>query len=403
MASRFGRAAAVGALVLGLAIGPAARAAEDEVAAAIERQDFARATQLLRAELAVTPGSETARFQLARVLGWNGNNTAALAEYDALVAASPGNVDYALGRAQTLARIGQDEAALAEIRRARALAPAYEDVWRLEFSLLRRDGPASRESLDTLRANAALRFPDALWWRNDAVDTASEARTELRLTGERQSLSSKVDDWSSVAARVTHSAESGRTYHAAWQRDERFGESDTVVAGGLSFAASSAWTTGVDLAFGPDAEFLPETSAAGWATRPLADAWETTLRLRHRRYESAIVTSLAGTAARYFGKYRAAYTIDIARLRGEASSLAQVATLNYYRSERLQLDLTIASGKEAESIAPGRVLKTGIRAVTVGSRVQLNERWQLNAWLGTQRQGDLYRRSYLGVSLATGL
>lgn len=389
--------------MLGLAAGPRVLAATDAITDAIEREDFATAEALLRAELGEAPDDESLRFELARVLAWAGNYTAALAEYDALATARPGNVDYALGRAQTYGWAGRDAAALAEIERARGLAPDYEAVWQLQFSLLRRGGSALRERLDALRPEAAMRFPESDWWREQPLAEPIAARTELSVTGEHQSLSTNVDDWNSLAARVTRLRSSGESYYGAVQVDERFGGSDTVLAGGFSLAATPEWTTGVDLALGPDAEFLPETALAGWASRPLANAWETTLRLRYRSYSSAVVTSAAGTAARYFGNFRAAYTLDFARLRGEETSLARIAALSYYHSDRVQLDLTLASGEEAEAIAPGNVLRTDVSAVTIGTRLRISERWQINAWLGTQRQGDLYRRKFLGVSLATGL
>ena len=373
----------------------------DDVPAAIDGEDYARAAELLRAELARAPEDEAARFLLARVLGWAGDYRAAISEYDRLIARSPDNVDYSLGRAQVLAWAGRDSAALEELGRARLLAPAYEDVWRLELAVLERGTDANR--LARLRDAAARAFPNAAWWRPRAQAPPADSRTELRLGAVHETLSTAVPDWRSVFLQVTRSGGAASTWYAALRREERFGRSDVVIGGGGGWKLSERWSTGLDLDIGGDADFLPRVSVAGWAGRALPSGWETQLRVRQRRYSTAKVTSAAATLGRYFGDFRAAYTFDYSRLHGEAGSAAHSATLNYYHSPGVQWDLTVARGQEAEAIAPGRVLRTDVTSFSLGARHALSDRWGLSWWLGSHRQGELYRRRYVGLSLATGL
>jgi YaiO family outer membrane protein len=371
-------------------------------AAAIEQGDLERAAALLRAELERSSEDQDARFALARVLGRSGDYAGALAEYDALVAAHADNVDYSLGRAQVLAWSNRDREALDEIARARALAPSYEAVWELELALLER-GEGTQARLAALRDEAARRFPASDWWADGPPPAQAEPMTELAIGAAHQSLSRPVPDWSTLSLRITRRRGSGSAYYGALERERRFARDDFAVGAGGSFSPAEQWTAGVDLALGADSDFAPDVSATGWAARAYRSGWETRFTLRQRRYETAKVTSAAATGARYFGKFRAAYTLDRSRLHGETASTAHSAALNYYYSEHTQLDLTIAAGQEAEAIAPGVVLETDVRAYSLGARHALSERWRLSWWVGSHRQGELYRRRYVGFDLAVRL
>jgi YaiO family outer membrane protein len=380
----------------------AAESADADVAAAIERQDYAAAAKLLRGQLASGPEDQAVRFTLARVLAWSGDYDGAISEYDALLAASPADVDYSFGRAQALAWAGRDEAALDEVARARALAPDYEDVWRLELSLLERDAAASSQ-LQQFREQAARRFPSSDWWREPEARAPADVPTQLTAGAVQQSLSTSAPDWSTRFIQVSHRRQSGGSLYATITQEGRFGEHDSVLVGGGDWKASEHWTVGAELGLAPQADFVPRHAATVWALRALPRGWETELRLRYRDYSDATVTMTGFTFARYFGDFRAAYGLDLAELDGEATSAAHSATLNYYRSARTQFNFSVVEGQEAESTGPHEVLRTDVSGFAAGGKQALGERWSLAWWVGSTRQGDLYRRRYVGIALTAGL
>jgi YaiO family outer membrane protein len=393
-----------GVLVLTLFADAGASAASG-VSAAIEREDYAVAAALLRAELAAAPDDEMAQFTLARVLAWAGDHTAALAQYDALIAAHPVNVDYSLGRAHVLAWTGRDEAALSELARARSLAPDYADVWRLELALLaRRDDSAVR--LRELRSQAAARFPASDWWQDsdEHESTApATAETELAFGSLRERLSNGAPDWTSSFVQVSRRGNEGALLYGAIRREERFDRSDSIVAGGAGWHVLQRWSLGFDLDLGSNVDFVPRVAATAWAQLNSPGGWETQFRLRQRDYGDVDVTSAAVTLGRYFGDFRAAYTLDISRLQGAATSAGHSATLSFYATDRTQLNVTVAAGDEAETIGPGRVLRMDVGGYSLGLRHTLNDRWRLSGSLGSHRQGDFYTRRYVGFSVSAGL
>jgi YaiO family outer membrane protein len=377
-------------------------AADADVARAIERHDYAAASHYLRAELEGSPDDEAARFKLAQVLAWSKDYGDAIAEYDTLIAARPDNVDYIFGKAQTLSWDRRDAEALTELERARSLAPDYEDVWRLELAVLERGNDVVRRN--QLRDDAARRFPQARWWQaaERPADDRAAPVTQLTTGTVRETLSTNAPDWQRLFVQVDHRRAAGGV-HGGVSRDERFGLRDVTLDGGADWRISARWSTGVDLAFGSDTAFMPRTAASAWALRSLQDGWETEFRLARRTYSEAHVTSAGLGFSRYFGDFRAAYRVDFAELDGATTSAAQSVTLNYYRSPRTDFRLTFVTGQEADAVGPGAVLRTDISGFSAGARHPLGERFGLSWWLGSQRQGTLYRRKYVGISFTAGL
>ncbi|HEU4619729.1 MAG TPA: YaiO family outer membrane beta-barrel protein [Gammaproteobacteria bacterium] len=414
-ALRAGIAAA--ALLFSVHLVHAEGALDDEIAAAVAAEDYSRAANLLEGKLAGAPADAAARFMLARVRAWSGDYASALADYDRLLEAHPEDVDYVFGRAQALAWAGRGRDALAELDRARILAPGYEDVWRLELALLERraSADASRSErnaagarLAAFRAEAGARFPQAEWWQPVVPATPAPARasppTELTVGASQDSLSTEVPDWTSVFVQVTRQRGGRGAVRGALRKEARFGDAAWIVGGGADWRATPGWTMGVDLDLaGSDAGFVPRFAAEARALRSLGSGWETELRLRERRYSESDVATAGATVARYFSSFRLAYSLDESQLDGGAGSAAHSARLSWYRTERTELDFTAVLGQEAEAIAPGRVLRTRVRGFSIGGRHALDDRLKLSWWAGTQRQGSLYYRRYVGVSLAAGL
>lgn len=100
-----------------------------------------------------------AAYARARAHANSGQSALALAEYDALLARAPGNVDVLLGRGIVLSRLARWPEAEADLTTAAQAAPEYADVWAALADLYRWSGRQA-QAVDAYERLIALE-PDA--------------------------------------------------------------------------------------------------------------------------------------------------------------------------------------------------------------------------------------------------
>jgi YaiO family outer membrane protein len=344
--------------------------------------------------------SPSERYEHARALALAGATEAALAAFDALLADFPDDADYLLGRAQMQARLGQDSAAVLTAERALALAPDYEDVWRLRLTLAERSGDEA--SADALRAEVAALFPAATWWQRPPAQVVHRRSISAGFGADR--LSNGAPDWSREFLRVDWQLAAAGTVFAEVSRSERFEEADrSVYAGGL-WNVLPKWQLGAAWGRAAEPRFLPERELSLDATRAWPRGWGTTIGVRERDYATGGgVSSYSLTGEKYVADYRIAYRLDRSRLSGAESALTHSVAFSWYASDRRTLGVTLGAGEEIETIGLDQLLRTSVANVTLTGSETLSQRLSLSWWVGTHEQGDFYRRNYAGLSIRIGL
>lgn len=365
---------------------------------AIATAHYDRALTLIASELATAPGDVQLRFRRARVHSYLGNDAAAMQDLNALRSEHPYDVDYALARARILARQGRDDAALEDLRQAVALAPEYEDAWQLRYALLlRQPDEAARREREAVLGEAAIRFPDAYWWRSD--EPGDDNEWTVVVGAGHEDLDNDLPSWNRQFVEVSRDHDDRGRYRLGVARDERFNSPDVSVSFGGDLFFGSDWSAGIDFTFVDDASFQPDFAYSVYAGRSIQDGWVLNLRYRRREYESATVGSTTGMVEKYVGDFRIAYALGLSHLHGESDSLSHGLTVNWYYSDISSIGLSFNTGEEAESIVPGQVLETDVRGITLVGRREISNRLTLQWWLGVHDQGDFYRRQYLGMAV----
>lgn len=373
-----------------------------EIDTAIATADYDGALKLIETGLVAAPGSVQLRLRRARVYGYLGNDAAALQDLDALRSEHPYDVDYALARARILARQGRDDEALEDLRQAVVLAPEYEEVWQLRYALLLRQiDDGMRSERESVLREAAIRFPEADWWRSD--EPAVDKEWTIVVGAGHEDLDNDLPSWNRQFVEVSRDRDDRGRYRIGAARDERFNSADVSVSFGGDLFFGSDWSAGIDFTFVDDADFQPDLAYSAYAGRSIQDGWVLNLRYRRREYESATVGSTTGMVEKYVGNFRIAYALGLSHLHGESNSLSHGLTVNWYYSDISSIGLSLNTGEEAESVVPGQVLKTDVRGITLVGRRELSNRLTLQWWLGAHDQGDFYRRQYLGMALTLRL
>ena len=132
----------------------------------------------LEATVSARPDDTDSRDALARSCARAGDPEAALRHYDVLLERDASNADWLLGKSQALVALQRPREALPLLEKGRALAPAYEDIWRVNASALESAGEFTRA--DILLAEAAIAFPQSTWPDRAAQRTRRAATARAR-------------------------------------------------------------------------------------------------------------------------------------------------------------------------------------------------------------------------------
>lgn len=371
----------------------------DSINAAIISGEFDTALNLIEQQLENDHGDPALRLKRAQVYSYAGQRNAALQELDRLRQEHPADVDYALARGRVLGQMRRDEEALQELQVATELAPSYEDVWKLRFDILsRQSGVEAQSERETVRREAAERFPKSTWWQEQL--SRDEPQWTVFLSASHEDLDSGLPDWSHQFIELVRETEDDLLLGLRLKRDVRGDTADLTLGLNAEHAWSSRWFGGIDVEFSDDPNFQPETAYSGHLGRPLGDGWVADLRYRRRDYTAATVDSFIGTIEKYYRDFRFAYSPGSSRLDGSSSFMNHAVTVNWYYDEGSNVGITINTGSEAESIGAGQVLVTDVRGILLRGRQPLNQRFDLQWWLGYHEQGDLYRRQFLGLAFS---
>jgi len=343
--------------------------------------------------------NSAARFEWVRMLRDANEIVAALNVVDSLRSDFPNDVDYRLARAQLLIRLQRESEALEDLAIATELAPDYEDVWRLRYSLLRSNSnPELSNQQAAIYQEVGERFPNATWWR--APSETPPHRWMVTFGAGQESLSNGQTDWNNQFIAVQGRLDEDTLYELQIGRNVRFSEDDNSLKIAVERNWSSDWFSGIAVGSTSDPRFMPETELDVHAGRTFADGWVANLRFRKRNYDAVGVDSIIGSAETYVGDFRIAYGLGFSRLTGLGSSTSHTLTGNWYYGDSANLGLTLGAGEEAEAVGRQRILRTDVSSITFSGRHPLNQRLNLNWWLGTHKQGEFYRRRYFGVAIS---
>ncbi|WP_312253762.1 YaiO family outer membrane beta-barrel protein [Stutzerimonas nitrititolerans] len=342
-----------------------------------QQLDAARAT--LEAHLRQQPGDQQARFLLARVLAWQGRPHEALPIYESLLTSQTDNVDYLLGYGQALLWSGFPQRALESLERAAVLAPDYGDVQTV-----------------IQQARAALVVPVTA--TAPTSDVPTQRRHELQLSTRKDALDNGFDDWRSHRLDYTSTRPEGPGWYGALLREQRFGEWDEGIELGAILPLNDRWTLQPEVGYQPSPYFLPEWHTDLRLQRRFENGYLGAVSIRRTEYETTRVDRLALSAERYFGNWRAGYTLNITDVADAGTPVGHNLGLDYYYRGLSYAGVRLTAGEE-EAVEEQRLITSDVRALSLQGRHWFSRRWAMTWEIGHHKQGDYYTRQWLQLGL----
>lgn len=230
---------------------------------------------------------------------------------------------------------------------------------------------------------------------------AQDAFLDAEAGGTYEKLTNGRDPWKSVYLEAANQYAPRQTLYGGVRETERFGFRDSEVGLGYSQPFGAKWTALLEGTYSSQHNVLAENSVYGQLAWAAPEGWVLSGGARHSEYTTSRVNLLIGNVERYWGGFRAGYTIYNGRPEGSGSATSHRLSLDrYYDGERSRIGISGAWGREVENQGPPTgIITSDIRNVTLSGRHWLSARWALTWDAGTQQQGDLYRRTGLRLGL----
>lgn len=227
-----------------------------------------------------------------------------------------------------------------------------------------------------------------------AADQA-ERPTTISLGLSADSLGRGYDNWTESALRARHVFAPRKAAEIGVARARRFGLSDSQLSGAVVLPLADKLTGSVEASYSADHRFLPRRHLGGSLQYEFAKGWLVQGGLAATRYDVANVKQSSLGLEHYVSDFSAGLSYRQTRVLGVS---ADGYALNgaWYYGERDSIGLTLATGREANSV-PGGVQLGKVNAVALIGRHAVSPAWSVNYALSHTSQKDLYTRK--GVSL----
>lgn len=236
--------------------------------------------------------------------------------------------------------------------------------------------------------------------RGQVADSLKLKLSEIELGASHERLSNGRGDWRSTSLEGAHKFAERQTLYGGVRDTERFGLADTEVWAGYYHPLARDWTALVEASTSGEHHVLPRNSLFGQLAWQLGGGWSLNAGLRHSEYNRTAVDLLVLGAERYWGNFRAAYTMYSGRPEGAPSGLAHRFVLNYYYGDGSSVGASVTTGREVENVGPPTgILVTEVRNLTIYGRHWLSADWGLSWEVLAHEQGSLYRREGFRLGL----
>ena len=411
-----------------------------------EQRQIEAKIRALRADLQKDPDNPELVFQLARQLSLLERTAEAARQYARIVAVYPDNAEYLLGQGQNWLWGKQPERAIAPLQRALRLAPAYQDVHRALGQALVAAGRTAQAR--TLFAQALQRFNRPAWAQQglaalnapaptalaDAAVAAPPARAVPALPAPAspppaatvpvvvvaappvpvqpapaappslmrsieagygsETLSNGTPAWSDRYLEFHQRYEGRRGWVARATDASRFGLSDTALLLSAYMPVAAATAIAVEAMVSPTHQVLAQHTLHTQLSRSLPNGWGVQAGWKRLKYNTASIDALDFTVERYFGPFRAAWSIHPSRSSTAGDAVGQRLQFGYFYRDSSSIQVLVAAGREVDKpTTNAAVTATEVRSIALFGHHAINPQWGLVYGAGRTRQGSTTREA----------
>jgi YaiO family outer membrane protein len=244
---------------------------------------------------------------------------------------------------------------------------------------------------------AMLLASTAIAARSDAQQPPANA---IEAGASYDRLDHSFADWYNAYLYGEHRFAPHQLVYAQIERTRRFDLTDNQLLAGYYHPLSEQWSLWVEGSGSGSHQVLPRWSGLFDIGRTLPHGFRAEIGYRYSDYRPNPAQLGMLTIERYFGDYRAAYTLYVGKPDGAGAASAHRFACNWYYSDASSVGLAFTTGREVENVGPPTgIVTTEVRDVSLMGRHALDRDWALSYELHWHEQGDLYSRQGVRLGL----
>jgi YaiO family outer membrane protein len=222
---------------------------------------------------------------------------------------------------------------------------------------------------------------------------ASATPYEIELGYSHDILDKGYANWSSYYLDGSHRFGERNSVYGEIRETRRFNQRDHEVSGGYYIPLDETLTALIEASASSDHNVLPRGSLFGQLQKSIGGGWDIQAGMRRSWYNSISSDLMVLTGERYWGNYRAAYKLYLSKLQGAGIAPSHNVQLSYYYSERDNFTMSVAKGRQVESLGQTLgVLTTDVTTTSLSGRHWLGPAWGFSYEAIVEHQGNLYTR-----------
>lgn len=203
-------------------------------------------------------------------------------------------------------------------------------------------------------------------------------------------LSRNYADWRSGHVELLKKFDRTTSLYGTFRRTERFTLADNEVSVGGYYPLGKNWTLSAEGSLSSN-KVLPQWTATAQVQKTFTRGWVASLGLRRMNFSQRATHILPATIERYWGNFRASYTLYVSRV-NSSTPLAHRLWGSWYYDDENSLNVSFTVGKEVENVGPNRVVESQVLAVSLFGRHWFTSAIAASFEALVHQQGDFYTR-----------
>ena len=218
------------------------------------------------------------------------------------------------------------------------------------------------------------------------------ARNSVEAGSARESLSNGTPAWRDEYLQFQQQFDGRRGWLGRITSASRFGIADSVLLMSAYTPVAAGTSLSLEASISPTHRVLAQNTFHAQISHSLPAGWGVQAGWKRMKYNTTSIDALDLTIERYFGPFRAAWTLNPSRSSTAGDTFGQRFQFGYFYTDFSAVQVLVAAGREADKpVAANSIVATDVRSTALFGHHAFSPQWGLVYGIGRTQQGTTTR------------